>query len=128
VAPNFQHITVAYCCETAEEVRNRYWQSQAMPVDIDHIIEYGVGLTIIPLDGLRNDLDIYGFLSNDRSTIFVDSGMMISQKFEAALRFTMAHELGHYFLHREFYEAHKITTSREWQMLLGQIDGANLMS
>lgn len=126
--PEFQHITFAHCCETAEEVRNKYGQSQEIPINIDHLIEIGVGIEIVPMDGLRNDLDIYGFLSNDRSTIFVDSGMMITQKFEAALRFTMAHELGHYFLHRDFYETNRITTAKDWKTLLSQIDGANLVS
>ncbi len=126
--PAFQHITFAQCCDMAEEVRKKYWRSQSIPVDIDSIIEFGVELTIIPMDGLRDDIDIYGFLSNDRTTIYVDSEMMTAPKFEAALRFTMAHELGHYFLHQDFYESNKITTVKEWQALLSQIDGANLAS
>lgn len=112
----------------AEEVRKKYWRSQTVPVNIDHIVEYGVRLDVIPIDELRAELDIYGFLSNDRTTMFVDSNMMVTQKYEAALRFTVAHELGHYFLHQEFYEANKINTAKEWKVLLGQIDGANLVS
>lgn len=50
--PEFQHITFAHCCETAEEVRNKYGQSQEIPINIDHLIEIGVGIEIVPMDGL----------------------------------------------------------------------------
>jgi Zn-dependent peptidase ImmA (M78 family) len=128
VFPSFKQITFAQCCEAAEEVRIKYWNSETIPVDVDHIIENGLRLTVIPVDGLRNDRDIYGFLSNCRSYVFVDSDVMITPKFEATLRFTMAHELGHYFLHREFYEAHTFTNVDGWKDLLRQIGGPNLIA
>jgi Zn-dependent peptidase ImmA (M78 family) len=128
VVPSFQQITFARCCEMAEEVREKYWPSKIVPVDIEDIIEIRLKLSVIPLDNLRNTHDIYGFLSNDRTSIYLDSGMIKDSKFEAALRFTMAHELGHFFLHQEFYETHRITSAKEWKALLGQIDGANLIS
>jgi hypothetical protein len=128
VSPTFQQLTFSQCRDVADEAFAQYWPSRTIPVDIDHIIEYGIPLEIIPLKGLRNELDIYGFLSNDRGTLFLDSSMMVTQKFEAILRFTMAHELGHFFLHREFYEANPITSAHDWEALLAQIDGANLLS
>ncbi|MBS1489666.1 MAG: ImmA/IrrE family metallo-endopeptidase [Bacteroidetes bacterium] len=112
----------------AEEVRAKYSVSKIIPVDIEDIIEIRLELAVIPWPNLRNAHDIYGFLSNDRTSIYVDSGMIKDPKFEAALRFTMAHELGHYFLHREFYEAHPITSANDWKALLAQIDGANLVA
>ena len=78
------------------------------------------------MDNLRNNLDIYGFLSNDRSTMHFDREMMVAPKFEAVLRFTMAHELGHYFLHKDFYEANRISSVLQWKDLLASIDGPNL--
>lgn len=124
----FQHVTFAECCQEAEAVRGQYWPQQTIPVDIDHIIEFGIKLKVIPLDNLRNDLDIYGFLSNDRTAIFVDNGMMVLQKFEAALRFTMAHELGHFFLHRDFYRQNRVSSARDWMTLLSHVDNADLRS
>jgi Zn-dependent peptidase ImmA (M78 family) len=128
VLGSIQQITIAQCCEVAEEVRRKYWPSGATPVDVDHIIDVGLKLTVIPLDDLRNSLDIYGFLTNDRTTIYVDSDMIVASKFEATLRFTMAHELGHFFLHKEFYESQDISSAKEWKTLLGKIDGFGLQS
>ena len=126
MSPAFQKITFAQCCDVAEEVRKQYWPSLEVPVDIDHIIDIKLGLGVIPMDGLRNNLDIYGFLTSDRSAIYIDSEMMITPKFEAVLRFTMAHELGHYFLHKDFYETNRVTSVNQWKNLLSSIDGPNL--
>lgn len=112
----------------AEQVRTKYSVSRIIPVDIEDIIEIRLELGVIPWPNLRNAHDIYGFLSNDRTSIYVDSGMFMDPKFEAALRFTMAHELGHFFLHKEFYEEHPITDANDWKALLAHIDGANLVA
>jgi hypothetical protein len=72
-----------------------------IPVPIENIIEE-LGLNIVPMPGLKRSYDIEGFLTPDRSAIYVDE--YYSDQYEARARFTLAHELGHWELHREFFE------------------------
>lgn len=78
--------------------------AQPIPVDIERIADVRLALDIVPVPGLRRDRDIEAYLSADRKTIYVDenagSGPVLSR-----YRFTIAHEIGHWYLHQDLYEA-----------------------
>jgi Zn-dependent peptidase ImmA (M78 family) len=61
-----------------------------------------LGLNIFPFPRLYKDHGLNGFLSRDRSTIYVDEIQF--NQFNEKYRYTFAHELGHYVLHQACYE------------------------
>jgi Zn-dependent peptidase ImmA (M78 family) len=87
----------------AEEFRTRYVDPiDLLPIPIEDIIEFKLGITIIPIEGLAEvSTDIEGFLCHDLKTIYIDNARISKEKFQNRVRFTLAHEIGHYVLHPE---------------------------
>jgi hypothetical protein len=60
--------------EIVEEFRRTHWKTGLVPVDMERIVESGLGLSIIPVGGIRNLNKIDAFLRSDLSGIVVDTG------------------------------------------------------
>ena len=88
--------------ERAEEFLCNYHPSQKLPIPIERIIEFDLGLDIVPLPNLYTDFRISGFLAFDRSAIYVDEKQF--SFYPEKYRFTLAHEVGHLILHGECFE------------------------
>ena len=71
-------------------------------------------LDLVPVDGLREQLDIDALLMGDLTSILLDRRSFMSPRLEYRLRFSVAHELGHLILHRDIYAGLKHATAREW--------------
>jgi len=87
--------------ERAESFINRHHPSRELPIPIEKIIEFQLGLDIVPHPNLYLNFRINGFLTSDRTAIFVDE-RQFSQYWEK-YRFTLAHEVGHYVLHEKAF-------------------------
>jgi Zn-dependent peptidase ImmA (M78 family) len=55
------------------------------------------------------------YLKTDLSGIVVDHDCYMQDKFANRLRFSMAHELGHYFLHKEIYSNLSLVSPEDWK-------------
>lgn len=108
--------------QKADQVRKACTKNNSIPVDIDHIVEFGYQLEVRPLKNLKSSLDMEGMLSKDRTTIFVDNDTYMDDRFYTRHRFTLAHEIGHYELHKDYYLKAKFETPEEWMALLQNID------
>ncbi len=97
--PYFTHSDIG---KKAQIFLSEYHASLELPIPIEEIIDVKMGLDIVPFPNLYRDYGLSGYLSQDRTTIFVDQFQ--PDNYEAKCRFTLAHELGHYVLHRSFYE------------------------
>lgn len=118
--PSYRFETIR---QKADQVRSTYTKKlNNIPVDIDYIIEFGYRLEVRPLKNLKSSLDMEGMLSKDRTTIFVDNDTYVDDRFYARHRFTLAHELGHYELHKDFYINADFQTPEEWIELLQEIN------
>lgn len=84
-----------------------------LPIPIETIIETKLGLHIVPLSGLY-DGDIDGFLSKDLTSIYVDRDFYMNPRKENRLRFTYAHEVGHYVLHKDQIRLCNYRTPEGW--------------
>lgn len=88
-----------------------------IPLDVEFIIEAVLRIRIEPRENLslisrRNGLAIDAFLTVDRKTIMVDNDQYLQD--HGRLRFTLAHELGHWFLHKKEYDAIKYSSETEF--------------
>jgi len=90
-----------------EQFRREHFAGQlsALPVDVFTVAELDLRLDIIPFDDLFAKYGLDAMLLQDFTGIYIDAetyqylehGPVWKQK---RLRFTFAHELGHYVLHR----------------------------
>jgi len=101
--------------QQVEEIRAQYWPEGTVPVDIETIVEIRLRLLPEPVHGLLSQLDMDAYLKVDRSGIVVDYDCYMNSKFANRLRFSFAHELGHYFLHSDIYAQLDIKTPEDWK-------------
>ncbi len=99
---SFQELTVEELLEKAEKITEKYYEEGSLPVQIEEIIDTA-GLDIIPATGLK-DLDINAGILSDFSSILVDSKQYMDEKCLNGVRFSLAHEFGHFVLHRDIFE------------------------
>lgn len=96
---------------TAELLRNyAKWRGAQVqpPVDVDEIVEGYLGLTLELVD-LRELLgidDVLGATWFDEGCVRIDQSL---EDKEGRFAFTVAHEIGHWQLHRPLYEMEKVT-------------------
>jgi hypothetical protein len=101
----------------ADIFREKHWKGKGCPVDILYIIEFDLHLEIIPIPGLKKAGDIDSFLLGDFSGIAVDEEEYMDDRYLNRIRYSAAHEVGHYTLHREIYDKCQfsdIKTEEEW--------------
>src|SRR4051812_11842170 len=84
---------------SAQNFRDRYAPEAEAEVDLEPIIEFGVGLTIVPEPHLSRTAGMYGYLSSDGLSIVIDERAMTEWP-EVEYQALLAHELAHSVLHR----------------------------
>jgi Zn-dependent peptidase ImmA (M78 family) len=72
---------------------------------------------------LRDLLEVDGFISSDLTCITVDQ--FVLERRVNRYRFTLAHELGHWYLHRELYAELKFGSVSEWKQFQIEVDKAD---
>lgn len=97
----------------AEEFLKEHERACTLPVDIEGIAEFDLGLDIFPFPCLQETFDLEGFISGDLTTIYVDE--FIYYQRPARYRFTVAHEVGHYVFHSELMSAIHPQSVAEWK-------------
>jgi len=102
--------------EKADELVKAHWNYGEVPVDVEYIIEGKIKLEIISMQGLYDICGIDAYLKSDFSGIVIDNAKYNDERYDNRLRFSIAHELGHYILHGYVYKENEltITTPKEY--------------
>lgn len=98
----------------ADEFRNRVCPSKTIPVDVLSVVEFDLGLEVRPVSRLKEDNDIDALLLGDWQTILVDQNQYMDDRYTNRLRYSIAHELGHYVLHPEVFRQFPQGSVEEW--------------
>lgn len=98
--------------ELAESFLAEYGDGM-LPIDIEWIVEDRLGIDIIPTPSLRLMLDCEGFITSDGSSIYVDEE--VQRRYYARYRFTLAHEVGHWYIHGEQLAQCRFRSIDEWK-------------
>jgi hypothetical protein len=85
----------------AAEFLANYHSPCTIPVPVEHIVEFEIGIDIVPIPGMHRSYDIDSMLSKDLRQICVDEAVF--ENFPGRYRFSLAHEVGHKQLHAEIY-------------------------
>src|SRR5579871_4472789 len=97
----------------ADAFLKQHHPSGDLPIPIERIVEFKLGLDIVPVPGLQDGFDIDAFITNDLTEIRVDD--FIQQKRPARYRFSLAHEVGHLLIHKDVLSELKFSTIKEWK-------------
>lgn len=112
-SPNFMDDEEIH--HRAEEFRNEYLESpDLVPVPIEEIVEITLGIELKIIPELKTSTDIDGFLSRDFKEMYIDENIYNNPKMLKRLRFTYAHELGHFAIHKPIIEGIEINSEDEW--------------
>ena len=96
------YIPIEEIHRKADEFRKKY-NGEKIPVDIFYIAEIELGIEVLPIQDLQKTLGIDTLITSSFETIYVDKDQYMNESQEVRLRFSIAHELGHFVLHREFH-------------------------
>ncbi len=107
--------------QKADAFRARVWPSATIPIDVMEIVEFELELDFRTVSSLRADDDIDALLLGDWQTIMVDQGLFMDDRYSNRLRFSIAHELGHYVLHRDVCDQIPRGTTEEWVCFMRDI-------
>jgi IrrE N-terminal-like domain len=105
----------------ADDIRSKYWPENSLPIDMEKIIELVLGLDIEPMHGLFSMIDTEAWLKMDLTGIVVDYDRYMNGRFINRLRFSLAHELGHYFLHKGIYSKLSLKSLEEWKTFMTNV-------
>ena len=109
--------------DAADGLLAEYHPKGTIPVPIEEIVEFDLSMDVVPLEGLRAQLDVDAFLSNDLEWVYVDQYVL--QHAPARYRFSLAHEVAHYWLHDQLYRECSIQSVADWaavQHAIGEQD------
>jgi len=110
--------------QICERFRAQHCAGYDFPLDIDLITEKEVKLDLIPIGGIRS-ARVSAFLKSDFSGIVVDLIEFTDDRYQARMRFSIAHELGHYVMHQDLCKLFRIDTIDDYiKFILCMDEGA----
>lgn len=91
----------------AEGIRSGF-KDKSMPLNISNALEFDLDFEIRPVKNLRDDANTNALLYNNEKIILIDKEYFMDRRQQNSVRFTLSHELGHFYLHKDFYSFSKI--------------------
>lgn len=96
--------------DRTEHFRNQFKKYDACPYDVELVAEKA-GFEIIPKKDL-NEVD--AFIGFNMKTIYVNARKYDNPAFTSRIRFSIAHELGHAIIHKDFIRMQHISTIEDY--------------
>jgi Zn-dependent peptidase ImmA (M78 family) len=84
-----------------------------VPVDVEKIL-WRFKLDLVPLPSLKEDDDVDALLLGDLTAIVIDQKYYMDNRKQTRVRFSIAHELGHFILHKGIYQEIAYASEEEW--------------
>jgi len=106
--------------EEAKKFLAKYHPEDKVPIPIEDIIEFDLKFDILPTENLQSNYDTDGFITGDFTSIYVDE--YVYKNRPNRYRFTLAHEVGHFVLHKNILKGHAIASVSSWKKYISEID------
>ena len=90
--------------KAANKFLNYYHPSLSLPIPIEEIVERKMNISLFAIPNIKSLLGIDAFISADFTQLTVDEDCFT--KFPERTRFSIAHEVGHLVLHKEWYASY----------------------
>jgi Zn-dependent peptidase ImmA (M78 family) len=105
---------------SAEDFLREHKRNETLPIDIETIVEFDLGLNIFPFPNLQETFDIEGFISGDLTVIYADEFIYLRR--QSRYRFTLAHEVGHFLFHSDLISSIHPKSVFEWKEFIFGVD------
>ena len=103
----------------ADEFLNSYYPKRKIPIPIEEIVEIKLGFKIIAVPDLKNEINTDSYICIDQKTIVFDKN--IYNNYVARTRFSYAHEIGYYYLHKNFETFYGIKNREDYKKFQNSI-------
>lgn len=103
----------------ADAFRLKFWGKE-IPVGVEEIVEIKLKIKIIPIPDMLNQCGMDAQVTSDFSAIYVDQRGYENDT--SRFRFSLAHELGHLVLHKDFHKKLKISNLSDVMNFMKDID------
>ena len=122
---NYKNIIVPYLKsgiieERVELFRRNFWSNE-IPVEIEDIIELKLNIDIFPIIDFLKLTNMDALITSDWKYIYVDKDEYLDDRRYNRLRFSLAHEIGHFILHKRIYDNFGIKTQEDYYKLYRDI-------
>jgi len=97
----------------ADRIRPLLGSGDQVPVEVEEML-WKVGLKLEPIHSLKTAGDVVALLRGDLTTIIVDSDDYMDERMIGRVRFSIAHELGHFILHADVYREIAHASVEDW--------------
>lgn len=103
----------------ADEFLREYHPQGTILTPIEEIVEFQLGMDIVPIPGLHDVIETDGFTTSDLREIHVEE--YLYDHVPNRYRFTLAHEVGHVILHGDLFRTQSFHSIAEWKAFLNSI-------
>lgn len=103
-----------------EDFFNKFYPRKFL-IDLENILEFKLNIEIRPVKELKNNCDIDALISSDWKIIYIDENSYMDERYYFRLRFSIAHEIGHFILHKEIFESFKIKSIEDYIKFISKI-------
>lgn len=104
----------------ADSFRSKFWDN-SVPVDIEEIVDLKLKIDLVPIANLQNLCDTDALITSNWRAIYVDKDRFLDERFQSRLRFSLAHEVGHFALHKNIYDSFDIRTFEDFYRFFERI-------
>jgi len=104
----------------ADLFRTKYWD-EILPVDIEKIIDVNLEINIIPLPDLEKLCNTDALITSDWKSLYIDKDLFEDERRQNRLRFSLAHEIGHLVLHKNFYAILEINSFEDFYKFINSV-------
>jgi len=115
-APHYSYEDLRW---RAEEFLAKYHPAGTIPIPIEEIVEFQLGMDIVPMQGPHTLIETDGFVTSDLREIYVDEFVYLSRP--GCYRSTLAHEVGHVVLHADLFRPQRFQSVDEWKAFVNSI-------
>lgn len=98
----------------AQEFRSEHWAGKESPLNILDIVEFDLGMNLIPIPGLEELCATDAFITSDWKSVCIDKKQYEDPRYDRRTNFSVAHEISHFVLHKIFFESLKICDLAGW--------------
>lgn len=114
------NLTLANVTKLSTEFLTTYHSSLTLPIPIEDIVELKMKIALVVVPGIKDLIGVDSFISSDFSQITVDEYAFTN--YVERTRFSIAHEIGHFILHKDWYEKYGPKSLDDYLSFYDRID------
>lgn len=114
------NLTLSSVTKAANEFLRKYNPDHILPIPIEEIVELEMKISLVVVPGIKDLIGVDSFISSDFSQITVDEYAFTTYVQRA--RFSITHEVGHFVLHKDWYEKYGPKNIEDYLTFYDKID------